>query len=94
MLFTWEKREKTGVFCRRKSFVNRISESYPQTVNNLWIRLRKPEAVDKNVDMNCNEKLLDFPLLSEYNGNDVFTVLLTRKMIRRRCIRYENDIPA
>lgn len=30
--------------------MNRISESYPQIVNNLWIKLRKPHGVDKNVD--------------------------------------------
>ena len=40
------------------------------------------------------EKLLDFPLFCEYNGNDVFTVLSTRMRIRRRCAEYENDISA
>lgn len=40
------------------------------------------------------KKQLDFQLYCEYNGNDVFTVLLTRMTIKRRCIEYENDIPA
>ena len=50
--------------------MNRISESYPQIVNNLWIKLRKPHGVDKDVDTGLlfTPNVIKFTILNAAKG--------------------------